>query len=594
MDYFSSLSEKEIKYNLKKLKEYESKKEIKEIIEIEDDVTIDDFKKIDCIEYDLFKIGFEQLNNFQKPIIKECIEKKYGGLSLSVGSGKTIISIVISLYLSMNKPILIIVSKSLISSWEDEIEKFYGTQLKYKVLNHDISKWKLKPKTKIILTTIDVLSKYYKENQIDKMFVKQRYQPRSINYINHYENPKEPYLNHIIGGGLFYSINWGCLIVDEAQTYTNIDTLRCQSLGALVCEHRWLLSGTLFNEPKHERILGYHVMLNVPDKPRNLPETRELLTSNKNFKGLNEHLIYRKSNLAFTPPIIHDKIITHVLLPEEVKIYTMMKQILIEIKKKADKAKLLKNVEESKKFSSYKLVMIMYLRQALICPLIPITSIIIDAADLEKRSELSNIIKIELKKLNIEDYLNNVKSIESTRIKATIDILKKHKNERVILFSCFRTYLDIMAYLLKDMKIFELKSELSTKARGNLIDEFRKSKSGVLMMTYDLGSTGLNLQCATTALFNDFYWNAATVHQGIGRLVRYGQLSSEVNLYFFTANTGIESIIFEKQKVKLHILEELKTGTSQTKIPKIRIDDVIKMIELEDNRKKLEAIEYIK
>ena len=74
-------------------------------------------------------------------------------------------------------------------------------------------------------------------------------------------------------------------------------------------------------------------------------------------------------------------------------------EILIEIKKKADKAKLLKNVEESKKFSSYKLVMIMYLRQALICPLIPITSIIIDAADLEKRSELSNIIKIELKKL---------------------------------------------------------------------------------------------------------------------------------------------------------------------------------------------------
>ena len=58
---------------------------------------------------------------------------------------------------------------------------------------------------------------------------------------------------------------------------------------------------------------------------------------------------------------MNEHIITHKLCPEEEKIYTTMKKILVEVKKQAIKAKLCDNVEDLKKFNSYKLVMIMYL-----------------------------------------------------------------------------------------------------------------------------------------------------------------------------------------------------------------------------------------
>lgn len=618
MDYFDTLTEAERRENIRLLEKYQrernrnntsedknkdkSEKKHKKEEKKEEEVK---YKVLDPSEIptgpeaELFRIGYDQLNDFQKPIIKECIDKKFVGLSLPLGSGKTIISIILGLYLSMyeKNPLLIVVSKSLISSWEDEIKKFYQKKLKYRVIhpdNYNIDKWKIKSSTKIILTTIDVLTKYYKDNSIDKDYITQRIPNRFGNYINYYEPTTQPFLNHVIGGGLFYSLEWPCLIVDEAQTYTDIETQRCQSLGALHCKYRWLLSGSLFDEPKAERILGYHVMLNVPDVPRNLPDTKKLITAkDSNFKGLNEHLISRKTNLAFIPPAIKDEIVSHVLLPEEVKIYTMMKQILIQVRNKAEKAKLLKNAQDVKKFSSYKLVMIMYLRQALLCPLLPITSIAIDAADMEHRSELSSIIMSEIRKLDIDAYLNDVNSIKSTRIGTMLTCVDNHRNDRVIIFSCFKSFLDIIVYFLKDRKnIFYMESKMNMDQRGDLINEFRKAENGILLMTYDLGAVGFNLQCANTVMFADQFWNAKKTNQGVGRIFRYGQLAKTINLYFFSANTGIEKIIFEKQKFKLQVLEELEHGTIKSQIPKVSIDEVIKIIELEDNLKSMREIKY--
>lgn len=619
MDYFDTLTEAERSENLRLLEKYErkNKKHIEEKKEInskdvkdkkerkekkekkKEEKVILPLEIPDKPEAALFRIGYDQLNDFQKPIIKECIDKGFAGLSLPLGSGKTIISIIVGLYLSMDdkNPMLIVVSKSLISNWEDEIKKFYQKRLKYRVIhsdNYDIDKWKIKSSTKLILTTIDVLTKYYKENSIDKDYITQRIPNRFGNYINYYEPTTRPFLNHVIGGGLFYSLEWPCLIVDEAQTYTNIETQRCQSLGALHCKHRWLLSGGLFDEPKAERILGYHVMLNVHDVPRNLPDTKKFITAkDSKFKGLNEHLISRKTNTAFIPPAIKDEIVSHVLLPEEVKIYTMMKQILIQVRNKAEKAKLLKNTQDVKKFSSYKLVMIMYLRQALLCPLLPITSIAIDAADMEHRSELSVIIMNEIRALNLDAYLNDVNSIKSTRIGTMLNCVDNHKQDRVIIFSCFKSFLDIMIYFLKDRKnIFYMESKMNMDQRGDLINDFRKADNGILLMTYDLGAVGFNLQCANTVMFADQFWNAKKTNQGVGRIFRYGQLAETINLYFFSANTGIEKIIFEKQKFKLQVLEELEHGTIKSQIPKVSIDEVIKIIELEDNLKSMRDVKY--
>lgn len=236
----------------------------------------------------------------------------------------------------------------------------------------------------------------------------------------------------------------------------------------------------------------------------------------------------------------------------------------------------------------------MYLRQALVCPMIPITSIAINASDVKKRNELSEIIINELDRIGISGWLNDEASVKSSRIKKNIQSIDKHKNERVIVFACFKSYLDVLQHYLikKDRPIFRMTASMSSKRRGLLIKAFEESSNGVLLLTYQLGAEGLNLQFTSTIMLVDFWWNASKTQQAIGRIFRYGQISDEINVYFFTANTGIEKILFEKQKAKLDVLGELMTGKMKTKIPRLKMDKVIRLIEIADNKKLLKNVKY--
>lgn len=271
-----------------------------------------------------------------------------------------------------------------------------------------------------------------------------------------------------------------------------------------------------------------------------------------------------------------------------------MKQILVKVKNRALQAKLLGNKEERKKFSSYKLVMIMYLRQSLVSPHIPISSISIDASNVSKKSELSEIIVDEIDKLNIGPWLNDVNSVKSGRIKKILEYSNKHIDEKIIIFTCFKSCLDIIQYYIKENRdVFRMLSSMNLKKRGKLIEDFKASNDGVLLLTYGLGAEGLNLQFTSIVFLVDFWWNASKTQQAIGRIFRLGQISSEIYIYYFSSNTGIEKILFKKQKAKLQILNELSTGKSTTKIPRISMDKIIRMIEISDNKNMIKSIRYV-
>ena len=120
-------------------------------------------------------IGKSYLNEFQRDVLKECLEKGSGGLSLCLGSGKTLTSLVIGLSSKSKNPMLVVVSKTLLSSWEYEIKKFFGDSLKYQVLhqeNCDIENCTINPDTLLVLTTVDIVAKFYKKANIDNFFIK--------------------------------------------------------------------------------------------------------------------------------------------------------------------------------------------------------------------------------------------------------------------------------------------------------------------------------------------------------------------------------------------------------------------------------------
>lgn len=539
---------------------------------------------------DYLAIGYSKLTEQQIDVYQECIEKKSGALCLNLGAGKTLTSLVIALNLSKKRPILVVCSKTLLSSWRTEIHKFFGDEFPYIIFhscNKDIKmeNYILKEETKIILTTPEVLTKFYKSENIENKFIDTITEGFGDTYVL-YKKPIKPFK---LDGNFLYSMKFGCLIVDEAQNYTNIESARCRAIGSICANCRWVTSGTLFDEPKISKILGYYIMINHPTFPRTLPKTKILVTSTR-FKGTKETMVIREQN-NFIKPKINEYIIENELTDDEEKVYLSMKEILKVFNKKLKEYKAQNNTGMARKFSSYLLAIITYLRQTLICPLLPISNIVLDISDFQNKSDLSKCLFKELNKYDLKKYFQDEDSIYSSRIKKVIEVINKRKEENIVIFTNFRTCLDVIKYFIpNNRKILTIESKNTIEQRGNIIKDFGEGKGNILLLTYTIGAEGLNLQMSNTMLLVDFYWNAGKTKQSIGRILRFGQKAKEINIYYFTSNTAIEKVIFERQNEKLDLLEEMFEGQMTGKVSKIKTDEVIKIITCEENKKLINKI----
>ena len=574
----------------------------------------------------LYLKGYTILNEYQRDIYKECQSRSSGGgLSLPMGSGKTLIAIVLSLYKlwETKKPILVVCAKSLVASWISEILKFFGDELKYEVIHKStmgasLDTWTTSDKY-IYLTTPDNLAIFYRENNIENVFIG----PGRRRNVNFYRSPQAPLLKEESGSGVFYSKEWGIIVIDEAQKYTNIKTQKCRALCSLYSKNRWVLSGTMFDEPKPERILGYYMLINDKGVEHNIPAVKSLIygrfrylgrygryrygygrgygygggyyaqqhqQDENGFTGLRSTLVHRDKNVAFIPPRVNHKIVTHDLTQDEEKLYKTIQTVISHTNDRATYARENNNIEDFKRLNGFLFALIIYLRQILICPLIPITSIAIDMANTVEKAELSTIMMKRISKLQLDDYFNDPASIKSSRITKVIEKIDAHVGERVVLFSCFKTVIDIIKQYITDREVFVMESNMSAISRGKLIEDFRNSSNGVLLLTYSLGAEGLNLQCASTVLLVDFWWNSGKTKQAIARVFRYGQTAKEINIYMFVSNTGIEKIMMQKQKAKEQVIKELQTGRAQTKVPRICTSEIVNIIRRERNERLTSAV----
>ena len=383
---------------------------------------------------------------------------------------------------------------------------------------------------------------------------------------------------------LIYSTKWGCLIIDEAHDYTNILVNKSRSIASIYSKRKWCLSGTLFNNPKPERIFGYYMLISSNDFPNTFSEAKTLLKSKK-YKGYMKTVVHRdiledkESNLPLDINVI-EHIINTDLSREEIKIYLLMKDLLENIHKKVEISKKEKNTVNTKKFIAIRLSLLTWLRECIISPLIPISSIALCVLGLEDDDEKREILQDFLDKLKNRDvynYLNNKENLSSSKINSLIKYTKKHK--KIVIFSCFRTIVDLLMYLLASEKnVLTIKGDDSISKRQEIFKEFADSKNVILILTYEIGGAGLNLQSADTIMMIDYDWNYGTTSQAIARVVRQGQKSKNVNVYFFVSNTGIEKAIFKKQSEKLKVLKELSNGPMESKISTIKTEEIITII----------------
>jgi SNF2 family DNA or RNA helicase len=530
----------------------------------------------------------ETLKANQQEVIEEALkrEMKGGGLSLPVGFGKTRTSICLGLKHDKG-PILVVVSLTILTSWLDEIPKAFGKDFPFEVMHKKQLKdkyglWTPKPETLVVLTTPEVLTAAYKEYNLDTIFL-HYLQPVAFGpVILEYNTPQSSMLTHHVGPGYLYSIKWGCLLIDEIQSCNNILRDKCRAIACIAAEYRWGLSGTMFDEPKMERFLGYYTMLHL-DGPRTIPAMKEYM--GKVFKGFRQYLVERKTNEEFIKPEYIEEIVTHDLDSTELKLFEASREVLKSLNDIVKAKKKEGDTNGVRTFNAYILSLITYIRQFLISPIIPISGIYCDVADFSERSELSTILADSFRSLKLDSWLDDESNIISSRFRTILARVENHKNDHILIFSCFRSTTTLMKHLLDERgyNTYTITSNMSSIKRRDVIQNFQTSEKGILLLPYSIGAEGLNLQRANVVMLMDLWWNSAKIQQAIGRSFRPGQLAQRIFVYIFISNTGMENELIRKNDLKNEIIRELQTGTTKIKMPRLTVKQIINIISSSKN-----------
>lgn len=542
--------------------------------------------------------GQPALNTFQQDVLAECLSRNSGGMALPMGAGKTLIALMVGQLQSGGQPFLWVCAKSLVSSVVYEIRKFFGARLPYQVLHGPSRKTMvLDPRARVVITTPEVASRAYKQFNLYQHCVIEEASTGEAGRgvggrVRHFRWSTRPWIPpQSVGPGMLFGRQWGCLIVDEAQEHTNAHSRKCWALGAICSDHRWMLSGTMYNEPDAAHILGVWLLLNRR-QPRTLPGMREYMRS-PTFPGLRTLLVHRATNPAFKAPEYAEHIVAHDLTVPECSVYTSFQQVLQLLSNRTRQMRREGDADQARVFATYMLTMVTHLRMALVCPLVPVTAASIDMADFRNRRELSSIFMRHLRQANVGGWLDDPDAMRSSRIEAVLERLERHRRDRTVVFGCFTSCLTVLVHYLRQhgYHVFTLSGNQSPAQRMDVLLAFEATTEGaVLVMSYQLGAEGLNLQCANVVMLLDNWWNNGRSQQAIARVMRMGQEHARVDTYLFTANTGIERAIFQKQLAKLHKINELLDGASTVEVPAMQLEEIIQIILRDDNEQRLRAI----
>ena len=185
--------------------------------------------------------------------------------------------------------------------------------------------------------------------------------------------------------------------------------------------------------------------------------------------------------------------------------------------------------------------------------------------EIKKNNKGISISQIERKftsSLFAENYLNeqiNCSDSKYDALKECINTIEKSEknNKKLIVFAFFK---NTLLYLEKRLKNDGFKTGLiygdkNITERNKILKEFSKGKFNILLSS-EVGSTGLDLQFCDTIVNYDLPWNPMVIEQRIGRIDRIGQQSKEIKIFNFFYDNTIEQKIYKKLFERIKIFEE--------------------------------------
>ena len=136
------------------------------------------------------------------------------------------------------------------------------------------------------------------------------------------------------------------------------------------------------------------------------------------------------------------------------------------------------------------------------------------------------------------------------------DLFENSDEEKVVIFSQWERMTRIIAGELDKRGIgyANLHGGVPSKQRKDLIDGFTDDPQCRVFLSTDAGSTGLNLQVASTLINVDLPWNPAVLEQRIARIYRLGQ-ENPVQVVNLVAHETFEEQMLDKLRFKTAMFE---------------------------------------
>ena len=444
--------------------------------------------------------------------LKSLREQSLGGLLADdMGLGKTMQVIAYMANLKENnrlKPTIIVVPKSLVENWENEISKFISfKKLVYKHMGGDRVKDENYIKTfDIVITTYDILVR-------DQL---------------------------ILG-----KINWQTMIIDEAQKIKNSSTLYSSAAKAMKAEHVIALTGT----PVENNLSELWSIVDFVQPG--------LLDSYSVFKERFQNPIEKNLDNIEVIDQISDELIATI---RPIFLRRTKKEKLKDLPSKIIKHKYCQLGEEQLKLygetiennrnDKRKGQALKYLQELLMLSSHP--NLISKAKD-EKASEL--IKKCPKLQMTL-DILRDI----------------KNKKEKVIVFTRFKDMQSILRsaiYAEFNMSVSLINGDVTDK-RLDIIREFEeKDGFNILILSPRAAGTGLNIVGANHVIHYTREWNPAVENQATDRVYRIGQ-NKDVYVYYpitiVESGISVEAKLNDLLEQKTLLSDEVIIPMEKTKV----------------------------
>ncbi len=138
------------------------------------------------------------------------------------------------------------------------------------------------------------------------------------------------------------------------------------------------------------------------------------------------------------------------------------------------------------------------------------------------------------------------------KLSALLEILRR-QTAQVLVFCQFVATADYIEAAVEGRDVFKLTGEVPVADRGDLIEDFRRNQSAILVLT-QVGSEGLDFQFCNVVINYDLHWNPMVLEQRIGRCDRVGQEKDVVEVFNLRVTDSIDDRVIQTIGRKLALL----------------------------------------